>query len=91
MRRAALLICVIAVLAAGVIYLTQDRGQHADTAGTIVRKEVVNGNQYWFHLEYTIDGYDGIFTASIKLRSRAEYGRYEIGDSYRFKRPLPGQ
>jgi len=62
-----------------------------DTESTIVRKEVKDGNQYYFYVEYiaVIDGIEGSFTATIKLPNKAIYDRYEVGDKYVFKRPVP--
>ncbi len=57
------------------------------TPGTLIRKEILDSNQYYFYVEYEIEGQDGIYEATIKVRNAREYNDYEIGDIYMFGRP----
>ena len=87
MRRTALVVFFILLLA--FVAACSPRG--LETQSTIVRKEIKDGNQYYFYVTYeaVIDGIPGTFEASIKLPGRAEYERYNMGDKYVFWRPAP--
>ena len=81
-----LLICMMALSAAAAC----TRGG-IETQSVILRKEVQDGTQYYFYVQYeaVIDGIPGTFEATIKVRNRAEYDRYSVGDRYVFRRPAP--
>lgn len=60
-----------------------------EVESVVIRKEVLDGDQYYIYVEYPLPGMEGLFEASIKVRNRAEYNRYEVGDTYRLRRPAP--
>lgn len=51
----------------------------------------LHGTQYYSYVQYeaVIDGIPGTFEATIKVRNRAQYERYSVGDRYVFRRPAP--
>jgi hypothetical protein len=66
-----------------------DTNKYAKTDGLIVRKDILENNQYYFYVEYEIEGMDGKFDATIKVKNETDYNKYDIGDSYVFDRLLP--
>jgi len=58
-----------------------------ETKSLIVDKEVKDGNQYYFYVTYHIEGMDGTFDATIKVKNKTVYDQYDIGDEYTFDRP----
>jgi hypothetical protein len=88
MRRIIFVVVILAVLATVGYVLTRNNSGYAETTSTIVNKEVVGTNQYYFYVEYEIEGYEGIFTATIKVPNRTIYDRYDVGDKYVFRRPV---
>ena len=57
------------------------------TDSTIVNKVAVDAYNYQLLVTYEIDGVSG-YEATIKVTKR-EFDRYQIGDTYTFKRPAP--
>lgn len=60
-----------------------------NTKSTVVNKEIIDNNQYYFYVTYKIDGMEGEFEATIKVSGKTEYDKYSVGDEYTFKRPAP--
>jgi hypothetical protein len=77
-----LLLCF--VLVSGCI----DTTKYVETKSTITNKEIIDSNQYYFYVSYNIEGMDGLFEATIKVKNRTDYNKYSIGDEYVFKRPV---
>ena len=85
MKKILLAVLVTLVLMAG-ISCGGDTAKD-QTAGTIVKKEMVQDNYYNFYLEYEIEGYEGTFTATIMIKDRKVYYSYQVGDTYMCERP----
>lgn len=60
-----------------------------ETNSTIIRKDIIGDNQYYFYVEYKIEGHEGTYEATIKLPNKKIYDSYKVGDTYVFERPVP--
>lgn len=65
-----------------------DNNKYIETKSTITNKGILDSNQYYFYVSYKIEGMDGLFEATIKVKNKTEYDKYDIGDEYIFKRPV---
>lgn len=83
-----LLYLSLLILCLGLLLGCGDNRKYTDTTSTIINKEVQKSNQYYFYVTYKIDGMEGMFDATIKVKNVTEYNKYVIGDEYIFKRPV---
>jgi hypothetical protein len=81
-----LLIMLIFILIIAVAACGNNNG-YAETSSTVIRKEIKDGNQHYFYVEYEIEGREGLYEATIKVQNRNIYDKYEVGDTYVFSAP----
>lgn len=54
----------------------------------IIISKVERSGGYYFNLEYELEGFESKLTAQ-ELVTKRIYDRYNVGDTYLFKRPKP--
>lgn len=55
---------------------------------TIIGMEIVDGS-YVLYVEYELEGFEEPLTATIYIKSKSEFDKYQLGDKYVFTRPNP--
>lgn len=83
------ILSVLAIVLCLALVSACSNNNFVNTKSTIVDKDIVDNNQYYFYVTYKIDGMEGLFEATIKVSGKTEYDKYDVGDEYTFKRPAP--
>lgn len=81
------IISLIALVTLLVLFSGCSTNKGVETKSTIIDKQIIDGNQYYFMVTYKIEGMEGDFEATIKIDKKATYDSYFIGDEYIFYRP----
>ncbi|TVP94122.1 MAG: hypothetical protein EA374_07930 [Acholeplasmatales bacterium] len=64
-----------------------DDSNTIEVEATITEKVIRNG-QHYFNLSYELEGFHAPLTAQEAVSKRV-FDRYDVGDTYLFKRPAP--
>lgn len=83
--RKILFICLIALFA---LNLTACDDDYIEVEATIIDMYESQG-AYYLSIEYEMDGFEAPLTA-LESVSEDVYSEYQIGDTYIFRRPKPG-
>jgi hypothetical protein len=50
--------------------------KYVETKSIITNKEIKDSDQYYFYVSYAIEGMDGLFEATIKVKNKSVYDSY---------------
>ena len=75
--------CLVLIL---LMFVGCSANQGIRTEGIIAEKQVRQDNQYYFIVDYKIEGMEGEFQLLTKV-NKSTFVRYSVGDLYIFYRP----